>query len=374
MPKTVLLALLSAALVSPAAINAAAPGRWELAYFHDVDESTLTIADLVFPSASRGVAAGYLTHGNGRVEPRVLVTADGGRTWSPVRPDRPGRSLFFLNDSIGWMVATDGSLWQTLESGRSWRRLSRREDLLRVWFRDERLGWGVGANKSLWETRDGGRSWLPLAVAAEPSTTRENTVYSWIEFVGPLRGTIVGYSEPPRRDRERLPDWMVPERAERRRQWPIISIVLQTTDGGRSWTPSTTTLFGRITRTRFRPDGVGLALLRFQDSFDWPSEVYRLEGGRQTDRVFRRKDRSITDLCWGPDGMAYLAGFEPPGTLAQVPIPGRVRILRSSDLSNWEEMAVDYRAQARWTVLAPAGPGGLWAATDTGMILHLSPR
>jgi len=47
-------------------------------------------------------------------------------------------------------------------------------------------------------------------------------------------------------------------------------------------------------------------------------------------------------------------------------------MLESRDLKNWSEMPVDYRAVAQSLVLAGPDPDHLWAATDTGMILHLS--
>ena len=51
-------------------------------------------------------------------------------------------------------------------------------------------------------------------------------------------------------------------------------------------------------------------------------------------------------------------------------IPGKVHILRSDGLENWDEMLVDYRAVARRVWLASPG-NGIWAATDTGIILKL---
>ena len=69
----------------------------------------------------------------------------------------------------------------------------------------------------------------------------------------------------------------------------------------------------------------------------------------------------------------YLAGTEHFGKLQDLPIPRKVKIIRSDDASHWTEMEVDYRATARRVILATAGPNDLWAATDTGMILKLTP-
>ena len=97
--------------------------RWSLQYFYDEAHVKLTIADLAFPSAQRGIAVGWTTEGEKKPKPVSLVTSDSGEHWamSPVQ-DLP-RSVFFLNESQGWMV-TEEAIWYTEESGRSWRRVS----------------------------------------------------------------------------------------------------------------------------------------------------------------------------------------------------------------------------------------------------------
>jgi hypothetical protein len=47
-------------------------------------------------------------------------------------------------------------------------------------------------------------------------------------------------------------------------------------------------------------------------------------------------------------------------------------MLSSTNLKDWVEMPVDYRAVAQSLVLAGPDAEHLWAATDTGMILRLS--
>ncbi len=366
MLRTIALCVLALPIASA---PARAAERWELQYFFDVIDTRFVIMDLAFPSPARGIAAGY-TIENDKVRPYSVVTSDGGRTWAEVKIKEPGYSLFFLDDSIGWMV-TEKGLWRTYEAGRNWEKVSKERDMLRVHFLTEERGFAVGREKSVWETEDGGETWTPVAAAAAPKTSKENTVYTWIEFANPLYGSILGYSEPPRSDRNRFPDWMDPERATSRKQWPTSTIVLQTKDGGRNWEQSTTSMFGRIERMRMKPDGSGLALVRFQHQFEWPSELYRINLQKnETERTFREKDRSITGVALAGD-TAYIAGFEPPGKLIDASIPGRLVVLRSSDLENWEEMEVDYRAVARRAVLAAADASNVWIGTDTGMILRL---
>ena len=130
-------------------------------------------------------------------------------------------------------------------------------------------------------------------------------------------------------------------------------------------------MFGRITRVRVRPEGESLGLVEFEEGFRFPSEVFRIDWrtGKNA-RVFAEQNRAITDVGLVSEGPWYLAGYEVVGKLARLPVPGKVKILRSSNGVNWEEMEVDYRASARRVVLAPAGQR-MFAATDTGMILSL---
>jgi Photosynthesis system II assembly factor YCF48 len=345
---------------------------WRLQYFYDEAHSTFLISDLKFPSAKRGIAVGAIAEGKS-LKPMSALTTDGGVHWTLVPLKEPGESLFFLNDGLGWMVTTKG-LWQTEESGRSWRKLKAPAGLERVHFADPEHGWAVGIHKQIYETKNGGAEWTELPAAAKVNSSKEHTQFAWIEFANKDVGLIGGWSKPPRRGESRIPDWLDPEEASLRREWPHLGILLDTRDGGKTWTPSTMSLFGQITTAKLSPEGWGLGLIEFSDAFDWPSEVFFLnwKAGKQK-RVYREKDRKVTDIAIaGPAGPVYLGAVEHFGKLQQLPIPRKVKILRSDDVEHWTEMPVDYRAIARRVILAAAGPNDVWAATDTGMILKLA--
>jgi len=347
--------------------SAAPPGRWRLQYFYDADNSRLAIADLNFPTPQLGMAVGYLLKGD-KPHPAGVVTRDGGRSWAPLALPRPGASLFFLDQSLGWLVSSDGGIWKTTEFGRDWKLLARLPGAMRVHFVDRNRGWAVGARKSIWESGDGGKQWRRLPVADESKTTRDFTTYACIAFANSTTGLIAGWSKRPRF--RRWPDWMLPE--SRPRELPSVSLLLDTHDGGAHWHVSEASLFGRVTQARLAPDGRGLNLIEFWDRFDWPAEVFRFDWHTgETARVFRQKDRAVTDLALPSQGPAYLAAIEPPGLLPRSPIPGKLKMLRSDDLTHWQEMEVDYRAVGRRAILAAPDAANLWVATDTGMILKL---
>ncbi len=71
----------------------------------------------------------------------------------------------------------------------------------------------------------------------------------------------------------------------------------------------------------------------------------------------------------GPNRL-IAAAIDQEGRSPHASIPAKLRVLSSADGRVWNEMEVDYRAEARTAVLAACGAGHAWLATDTGMILH----
>ena len=346
--------------------------KWRLSYFYDKDDSSLVINDLQFPAAGHGVAVGYIEE-KGKSRPVSVTTVDGGAHWTVANLRDIPISLCFVNEAMGWMVTPKG-IWQTTDAGRNWHELAQSPKLLmKVYFLDESRGFAVGAHKLAYQTEDGGKTWAPIAAAAEPHTDPEYTVYNNIAFATAKTGLINGFSAPPRPGGNGAPDWLDPKDTTRRREWPHLSIMLDTRDGGKTWSASTSSMFGRITRGVFLPDGRGLGLLEFSDTFKWPSEVHLVDGTTgKSSMVYNATDRAITDVLLQPSGTGYLAGVEVVGQMQHSPIPRKLVMLKSENLSDWREMDVDYRATAVRAMLRAAADGSLWVATDSGMILQLT--
>lgn len=369
-------------LLAPAAFGE----HWALQYFYDQVHEKLEIVDLAFPTAQRGIAVGSIgdiTSGR-KPRPTALLTSDGGAHWTlePLK-DQP-RSIFFLNESTGWLVTEEG-IWVTNEAGLDWHKVCEQPKpdhklrptppgglIMRVWFLDENHGFATGYQKTVLETRDGGHTWKPVPDAAKPTGNPAFTAYSSIRFEGGY-GIIIGTSIPPRRDLGPFPSWMDPERATKTQAASNVLDLLQTTDQGKTWHSSNAALLGLATSVRLA-GALGLVVFDYPESFEWPSEVFREDLRDGTSKsAFRAKDRRVFDsaLFRGPN--AVLAAVEPPGRLNSIPIPGKVKMLSSVDLSKWTEMDVDYRAVATSLVMAGPDRAHLWVATDTGMILHLVP-
>lgn len=360
--------------------------HWALQYFYDEPHQKLEIVDLAFPTAQRGIAVGWIgdVTSDKRAKPTELLTSDGGQHWmqEPLKEDP--RSIFFLNENSGWMV-TETAIWGTTEAGLNWTKLCEQPKpdrklkpeppgglILRVWFLDAQHGYAIGYQKTVLETHDGGRTWKPLEEAAKPTGNPAFTAYSSIVFNGD-RGLILGTAVPPRRNLGPFPSWMDPETATKERPAATVTLLLQTRDQGMDWTSSNSTLLGLVGPVRLA-GASGVAVFEYPESFEWPSEVFSLDlttGGSKS--AFRAKDRKVFDAALFPGAEAVLATIEPPGRLNSVPIPGKVKMLSSVGFTDWKEMDVDYRAVATSLVMAGPDREHLWVATDTGMILHLTP-
>lgn len=356
------------------ALPLAAGGKWNLAYQFDEDESSLLLRSIVFPSDQRGIAIGVLDE-KGRSRPVALVTANGGKTWDQVRLKEDPLSVACYTDAVCWISTTKG-VWRSEEGGRVWKRISKTKIIMNMTFVSATHGWAAGMEKSAWETTDGGETWNLLPILGDVKANPKYANFLALAFDGNI-GIIGGNSHPPRKDESIYPDWMVPEEVSKRREFPALMILLETRNGGQTWSSSTTSVFGTLTALRLRPEGDGAtALLEYFHSFQVPSEVLFVDFRTGKSRsVFRDKSVSVTDISLGPKGNVVIAALEVPG-LRTLPIPQKVRFyeatLDPSTLSVvWDRAEVDYRVTARRVSLARKPSGELWAVTDTGMILRL---
>ena len=86
---------------------------------------------------------------------------------------------------------------------------------------------------------DGGVTWALLPILSEVQGDPTFTTFGEIGFSG-MNGIITGWNIPPRPGG---PDWMEPERAAKRRQLPSYGVMLETIDGGKTWTKSEASVF-----------------------------------------------------------------------------------------------------------------------------------
>jgi hypothetical protein len=364
-------ALVLGLLGSLATLRAA--GHWQIQYLYDQAGSNFDIRDIACPSVQRCIAAGVISDKKDHQAGAVVVTSDGGAHWSRYDVKETPIALFFLDESAGWMV-TDRGLWSTAESGRSWIKVETRKGILQVHFLDPNHGFITGTAGMLDETRDGGKTWARVPEAASAAAADARPVsYGSVTFHGP-RGIIIGEIDPS----APLPKAAKGSEAAVRQSLRRQLIVLETVDGGNKWNTGSVHLEADLGRLRISQQGFALALVVYTDARNpLASAVLKVTLGQPVSRmVFGERDRAAVDVAPLDEGGAVVVAIEPPGNSPQVPIPGKLKILKCRDLTDgkavvWREMDVDYRAVAQAAVLALADDHHIWVATDTGAILGL---
>jgi photosystem II stability/assembly factor-like uncharacterized protein len=334
----------------------AAP-RWKIQFLYDHADSNFAIEDLECPTARHCVAAGLIDDKKGHQQGEVVVTSDAGLHWSQYDVRERPVSLFFLNDSLGWMV-TDRGLWSTVEGGRAWTKFDSRKGILQAWFLDANHGYIAGLKSLVQETTDGGKTWAKLEASGQAPGTPSLT-YDIIAFQG-MHGIVIGAADDVSSD------------TSARKSGKIT--VLETLDGGKKWRSGSIPIDGELAQLKLSNKGFVVSLILYSDpKYPVSSAVFKTPLGSPDGRVvFAERDRAATDIALLDNGGAMLVTIEPPGNSTQVPIPGKLKILKSGNLKVWEEMEVDYRAVAQRAVIAAPDETHMWVATDTGAILTLT--
>lgn len=349
--------------------------KWTMSYLHDEDESSLILRAIEFPTEQRGLAIGQMTEKKG-VTGVVLLTTNGGAKWEMIRVKEDPLSLSCIKEEICWFVSVRG-VWRSDEGGRAWKKIANLKGPLKVHFASATQGWAAGLAKSAWETSDGGKTWKAIEKAKEISSNPDHAHFSAIAMHGSF-GLIGGNSRAPRKDEDvTFPDWMQPEAAAKRREWPAVMILLETRDGGKTWAHASNSIFGNLSQIRIKPEGTGAAaLLEYFNDFEIPGELMWIDfrTGRSTS-ILRSKEFAPTDHVMAANNQILVAGIQ-NAALRALPVPQKVRIVEatvneSSTTAIWTSIPVDYRAVAKRVALGLSPNGVGWAVTDAGMILKL---
>jgi photosystem II stability/assembly factor-like uncharacterized protein len=144
--------------------------------------------------------------------PVILVTNDGGNTWIEQYSDTTKNfscfDINFYNDSIGWVVGSNGSILNTIDGGNNW---NLQNSFVNYYLYDvhafsESHAYACGSMGTFLFTNDGGDNWYHLP----SSTLNEQNLYG-IYFLDSFKGWIVG----------------------------DLNSLFYTTDGGTNWTHET---------------------------------------------------------------------------------------------------------------------------------------
>ena len=129
----------------------------------------------------------------------VLGTTDGGRTWHQLGEAASWiRSVHFVNATQGWGIAggnaplimhgvlipsSGGTVVVSNDGGRSWTNLNSPRDPQSVCFSDASYGWLASASGTVYRSQDGGQTWAQVLQMASSQTGLSG--WARIECAGP---------------------------------------------------------------------------------------------------------------------------------------------------------------------------------------------
>jgi photosystem II stability/assembly factor-like uncharacterized protein len=135
----------------------------------DLGENSV-LNSVFFTDASTGYAVGFSGTGWGWPGSGYLYkTTDGGINWvlqfSPSPSSGPFYSVFFPNETTGFVVGYEGSIFKTTNEGSDWIALSSgtTKNLNSIYFTDTDTGYAVGDTGTIIKTTNGGSDWFALS-------------------------------------------------------------------------------------------------------------------------------------------------------------------------------------------------------------------
>ncbi len=147
------------------------------------DATYSSLSDVFFLNENLGWIAGS--------SGTILRTTDGGYTWE--EPSKPlpviasMYSIFFVNENVGYAGGTHDLLLKTTDGGTTWTELTFNADdgtVYSIYFADENIGWAQNG-KSILYTTDGGANW-------SAQVTGSSVTLKAMSFSSPGHGVCVG--------------------------------------------------------------------------------------------------------------------------------------------------------------------------------------
>jgi photosystem II stability/assembly factor-like uncharacterized protein len=211
-----------------------------------------------FWDARHGILAG--PSGNPSCDPScagvIELTTDGGHTWSVVYRGDLLYDVAVLDPSHAWALAgpcamgtCDVHVLFSEDGGRTWAQRST-GDLKDLSFVSANEGWGVGnvfptGSQRLESTSDGGRTWRARPVPCP----RPAAVATAVSFVSPTQGWLLCTGQMGAGNADRA--------------------IMQTTDGGRTWSTVAQALLGGPTSGRLTTSGYPTGIFFLPDGHGW---------------------------------------------------------------------------------------------------------
>jgi len=304
----------------------------------------------------------------------VYRTTDGGRSWKPLLSAVATNInfIYFIDWNHGWMLSESGGkmadendgesvLLITANGGRTWTSKSL-PNVTNLYFTDAKTGWAVGKNATLLKTTDGGLEWkkvesIEKVIGLPIESSNYNFGFSDIHFADADHGWLIGNFYGRARSN--------------------IGGVFNTSDGGATWRRVPITFQTQYTSGRFTP-GL-LHSIRFTDANTGSvtGEMYDGEGrfffalhtnnGGKTWDQFRTPSRATHSTQFLDPANGWTAAFAPREGGAEAVVYDTTLMRTDNGGKSWRNDFIARGRRIRGVFFLSPTKG--WAVGDRGMIL-----
>ncbi|MBU2492133.1 MAG: T9SS type A sorting domain-containing protein [Bacteroidetes bacterium] len=199
----------------------------------------------------------------------IIKSVDGGISWKRYDLDTLSwlSSIFFVNDSIGWITGNRGTLFKTTNQGNTWIRINLDINYTNAYFKkiqfiNEDTGWIISSAVIL-KTTDGGKNWKSQLI---PTTSLNS-----FDYVNSQTGWIVGQN-------------IVQEN------------IFKSIDGGENWQACTNIPISNYRSVEFINENIGYAAGGFSIEGHVQSTIIKTNDGGET--WFEQQSPSASTLSY----------------------------------------------------------------------------
>jgi photosystem II stability/assembly factor-like uncharacterized protein len=291
---------------------------------------------------------------------KILITADGGFTWSQAVTPTDGAlyRVRFVDANTGWVSGQDGIILHTTDGGKTWQRQSTSTTvyLFSLYFLDANSGWAVGDKSIYLETHDGGNSWVlrKVSTQAEKEMRPEEAIASAdpilydVQFVDANTGWIVGE----------------------------FGKIFHTTDGGKIWNEQENSLIGgEVLDALDLPTFFGVRFVNASEGVTsgLDGKIARTSDGGATWKFEKMKlDYPIVDPLYSPyifaDGTGWAVGGA--GEVVRLTAAAGVEAAGRVELAEWQRVKLGMEVLTWLRGIYWLDHDNGWVVGGYGLILH----
>jgi photosystem II stability/assembly factor-like uncharacterized protein len=215
----------------------------------------------------------------------VLRTVDGGAEWETVAPPvlKALTGVHFVSPTEGWVCGTDGVILHSTDGGVTWDEQDSNFDLsfFEIEFVNDLVGYAVGRQGEVRATTDGGETWVrKVTPYSDPSGPYDTVALVNLDFISENEGWVVGNK---------------------------FEVILYTADGGDTWDVQRyETNGGYIGDLHFWDETAGLTV---GAAFEVAKVLQTDDGGTTWTEMFIDADYELTGLSFADDEHGWAVGY-----------------------------------------------------------------